>query len=345
MKSALSLLLFTLTLSLLLAGNPTRLLAGGPVRYRVAGQEKAVALLMAGKATYLVTEQTVWRRRGRQFVPVYRSTAPIHCALLTDTTLWLGTQQGLLQVSTHSGQARPLTPAGPSVAAPITALLQDATGAVWVGVAGYGVYQQVQGAWQAQLRIPTLNAGLATVDSAVWIATNIGLYQWHKQQWTRYNEEGVANHEIPDNIVEKLLPDGSGNMWVLMSEGISLFAKPSAAGDAPLSTVKYLGRPGNEVYSVAYLPGQGYLFATTLGLLLLPAELPSPGHSSAPAAPDQVQSWSALVPVALPGSTTAPDLLHVDARHRVWVLQPGQVSVWRRKGFPAAAQPAGVTRR
>lgn len=346
MKSALSPLLFALPFSLLLAGNPAPLVAGPPVRYRVAGQEKAVALLTAGKATYLVTEQSVLRRRGRQFVPVYRSAAPIRCALLTDTTLWLGTQQGLLQVSTRSGQARPLTPAGPGIAAPITALLQDATGAVWVGVAGYGVYQQTSGTWQAQLRIPTLNAGLATVDSAVWIATNIGLYQWQHQQWTRYNEEGVANHEIPDNIVEKLLPDGSGNMWVLMSEGISLFAKPSATGEAPLSTVKYLGRPGNEVYSVAYLPDQGYLFATTLGLLLLPAEASSQGHPAAPAAADQVQNLSALVPVALPGATTVPNLLHVDARHRVWVMQPGQVSVWRPKAFPAAAPPAaGVTRR
>jgi hypothetical protein len=125
-----------------------------------------------------------------------------------------------------------------------------------------------------------------------------------------------------------------------MSEGISLFARPSVAGDAPLSSIKYLGRPDNEVYSVAHLPGRGYLFATTLGLLLLPAELNREVGRSAPAAPDQVQNLSALVPITLPGSTTVPDLLHVDARQRVWVMQPGQVSVWRPKAFPAGAQPA-----
>lgn len=329
--------LFVLAVMLLTAGA-SPLWAHGPVRYRVAGQEKAVALLTAGKGTYLVTEQGVFKRRGRQFVATYRSPTPIRCALLTDTTLWLGTQQGLLQVGTRGGQARTLSPAGPGVTAPITALLQDVTGAVWVGVAGHGVYQQQQGAWQAQLRIPTLNAGLATADSAVWIATNIGLYQWQHQQWTRYNEEGVANHEIPDNLVEKLLPDGSGNMWVLMSEGLSCFAAPAAAGagEPPLTTVKYLGRPGNEVYSVAQLPGQGYLFATALGLLLLPTELKEQASHPVSAAPDQVQNAAALVPVTLPGPATVPDLLHVDARRRIWVMQPGQVSVWRRKALPAA---------
>ncbi|MDF7813983.1 hypothetical protein [Hymenobacter sp. YC55] len=347
MKSAFPVLLFFLTLGLLLVSRASALGGGSPVRYRVAGQEKAVALLTGGKATYLVTEKTVLRRRGRQFAPVYHSAAPIRCALLTDTTLWLGTQQGLLQVSTRSGQAQPLNPAGPGIVAPVTALLQDATGAVWVGMAGYGVYQQRQGAWQAQLNIPTLNAGLATADSAVWIATNIGLYQWQHQQWTRYNEEGVANHEIPDNLVEKLLPDGGGNMWVLMSEGLSCFAwaASTAASEPPLSTVKYLGRPGNEVYSVAQLPGQGYLFATALGLLLLPTEPASEVRNQAPAATDQVQNRAALVPVTLPGPAAVPDLLHVDARHRIWVMQPGQVSVWRRKDFSAAAQPAATSRR
>ena len=336
-----------LVFCLLLAGPAAGL--AGPPRYAVAGHERPVALLAAGRATYLVTEHGVWRREGRQFVRRYQSAAPLRCALAADSGgLWLGTQQGLLRLSGRTWQARPLALPAPAGPAPITALLQDAAGTVWVGVGGYGLYQLVGGEWQSQLRIPTVNAGVATADSAVWVATNIGLYRWQRGEWTRYNEEGVANHEIPDNLVENLLPDNGGRLWVLMSEGISVFepaARPGAGGEAHLPTVRFLGRPGNEVYSVADVPGQGHLFATAMGLLLLPApaggELP---HFEPDPATDKVETPRVLVPLTLPGTPAAgPRLLHVDARQRVWVVSPGEVQVWRARAFRRATQPASVS--
>lgn len=333
---------FALLAGLLLAATPT-LLAGPPRRYALPTEspETPVALLSAGHTTYLVTEHSVFRREGRRFVRHYQSAAPIRCALATDTALWLGTRQGLQQLRLRTWQPQTLPATEAAAQAPITALFRDAAGTTWATADGYGAYTLHAGRLESQLNVPTLNAGLATADSAVWLGTNIGLYRQHRGQWTRYNEEGVANHEIPDNIVEQLLLDNGGNLWVLMSEGISVFeAKSHAAdGESHLPTVRYLGRPGNAVHSVAYLPGQGHVFATAMGLLLLPAR-PNAELMDFEPATDQRATPQVLLPLVLPGAATGPALLQVDAQRRVWVARAGEVSVWSAKAFRQATQPA-----
>ena len=323
-----------LVLLLLVAGSLAAPLQAHPRRYAVPGHELPVALLPAGRATYLVTEHGVLRQQGRQFVRCYQSPAPISCALAADTVLWLGTRQGLVQLSPRTWQARPVAllpaPAGQS---PVTALLRDAAGAVWAGVAGYGAYQQTAGGqWQAMLPVPTINAGLLMPDGAVWLGTDTGLHRWQRGEWTRYNEEGVANHEIADNIVERLLPDNAGNLWVVMADALSVFAPAGAPAEVP--TVRYLGRPGNALYGVAHVPGRGHVFATALGLLLLPTQ-PTGALLSPESGTDQVETPQLLVPFALP-ATAAPRLLRVDARQRVWVVSADEVSVWGMKEFRAA---------
>ncbi|MVN78835.1 hypothetical protein GO988_21095 [Hymenobacter sp. HMF4947] len=330
-----------LGLGLLLLTTTYTALARPPRRYVVPGHELPVALLTAGKATYLVTEHSVFRQQGRAFVRHYQSAAPISRALVTDSLLWLGTQQGLVRLGTHSWQARPLVLPGAGPAA-ITALFRDAAGELWVGATGQGVYKLRGDELQSQLRIPAVNAGLATADSSVWIATNIGLYRWQHQAWTRYNEEGVANHEIPDNIVENLLLDTSGSLWVLMSEAISVFesAAQSGASEAHVPTIKYLGRPGNEVYSVAVIAGQGHIFATAMGLLLFP---PQPRGELAHVEPssDRIETPQMLIPLtglelAAPGAC----LIQVDSRQQVWLASPGEVRVWSVQAFRKAMRPA-----
>jgi len=319
-----------LWLLLLVGAYPA--LARPPRRYAVTGQEQPVALLTTGRTIYLITEHSVFRQEGRAFVRHYVSTAPISRALLADSLLWLGTQQGLVRLSTHGWHARPLALPGAGPAA-ITALLRDAAGTLWVGATGQGMYQLLNGKLQNQLRIPAVNAGLATADSSVWIATNIGLYRWQHQAWTRYNEEGVANHEIPDNIVENLLLDTSGRLWVLMSEGISVFETTADTEHVP--TIKYLGRPGNEIYSVASLAGQGHVFATAMGLLLLPPQ-PKGELAHVKASSDRVETPHMLVP--LMGLPTGARLVAVDDRQQIWLVSPGQVQVWSAQDFRKAAQ-------
>lgn len=318
---------FSLKPLLLLLGFAATLQARPRPHYAVAGAEKPVALLHAGKATYLVTERGVFQLEGKEFVRKQQTASPIQCAAVADTVLWLGTHQGVLRLNTHTFRPRPL--ALPGTEAPsITALFRDGRGDVWVGANGYGVFRWAQGAFTQELNTPAINGGVALADSTVWIATSIGLSRKQGAAWTRYNEEGVANHEIPDNIVEKLLPDNAGNLWVVMSDAICVFegGGQRAAAEAELPTVKFIGRPGNEVFGVASLPGTGRLFATAQGLLLLPNEPADHLASFAPAT-DKVEPKQLLVPLLLPTGAGNPALLQVDAQQRLWLVSNQGITV------------------
>ncbi|WP_210514491.1 hypothetical protein [Hymenobacter terricola] len=306
--------------------------------YAVAGHEKPVALLHAGKTTYLVTEHSVFRLEGGEFVRKTQSVSAIQCATLADTALWLGTHAGVLRLNTATFRPRPVALPGTDAAANITALFRDARGAVWVGANGSGVFRWTNDAFTQELKTPAINGGVATADSSVWIATSIGLNHKQHGDWTRYNEEGVANHEIPDNIVEKLLPDNAGNLWVVMSDAICVFEGGGrrAEAEAELPTVKFLGRPGNELSSVAYLPGAGRLFATTNGLLLLPNE-PASFASFTPAT-DKIEPKRLLLPLPKLPSAGIPVLLEVDQQQRLWMVGTEGVTVLTAKEFQRFVQ-------
>ena len=326
-------------LGLLLLGLTGTASARPRPHYAAPGHEKPVALLHAGTTTFLVTERSVFRLEGAQLVRKCQMANLIQCATLADTALWLGTRAGVLCLNTATFRPRAVALPGAG-ASSITALFQDARGSVWVGANGAGVFRWAGGAFTQELRTPAINGGMATADSAVWIATSIGLNRQQHGIWTRYNEEGVANQEIPDNIVEKLLPDNAGNLWVVMSDAICVFeaAGQRSAAEAELPTVKFLGRPGNEVFGVAALPGTGRLFATAMGLLLLPNE-PTRLASFAPAT-DKVAPRRLLVPLPpLPGAGT-PVLLEVDKGQRLWLVGDEGIRVLTAKEFRRLVQAA-----
>ena len=305
--------------------------------YPLPGHERPVALLRAGPATFVVTAHGVWQLTKGGFVRKYQSVSLVQCAAAADTTLWLGTRQGIVALGTRrfNAQALPLPTAEP--AGNITALFRDKAGALWVGANGQGVFRQAAGGRLVpELRTPTVNAGAVTADSSVWIATDIGLSRRQGAQWTRYNEEGVANHEIPDNIVTKLLPDNAGNLWVVMSDALAVFEAPGRAAPEELPTVKFLGQPGNEVFGVVSLRGEGRLFATAQGLLFLPAG-PAAGLAP-PASPDQVLPQRALRPVAT--GAGRPELLQLDARQRLWLVSAEAVRVLSPKAVRRLLHPA-----
>ena len=333
-------------LSLLLLGFAHAAQARPRPHYALADHEKPVALLHAGRATYLVTEHSVFQLEGQQLVRKQQLAQPIQCAALAaDTVLWLGTRTGVQRLNTRTFWTRPLALPGPEGSANITALFRDAQGDVWVGANGQGVFRWANDAFTQELHTPAVNGGVATADGSVWIATSIGLSRKQGTEWTRYNEEGVTNHEIPDNIVEKLLPDNAGNLWVVMSDAICVFEGGGQRGAAEeeLPTVKFLGRPGNEVFSVAALPGEGRLFATAMGLLLLPNE-PASLASFAPST-DKVGPKRLLVPLpTLPGAGN-PVLMEVDKQQRLWLVSTEGVTVLTAKEFRRFAQANNMTRK
>ncbi len=320
-------------LGLLLLSLPVALQARPRLPYAVPGHEQPIALLHAGKATFLITQHSVLRLEGGRLVSHFRSEAAIQCATAYDTALWLGTRQGLLRLSERTFRPQPLALPGVAVAN-VTALFGDARGQLWVGANGAGVFRGAGRTFEQELHTPAINGGVAMADSSVWIATSIGLSRKQGPEWTRYNEEGVANHEIPDNIVEKLLPDNDGNLWVVMSDAICVFEKGGQRGaaEAELPTVKFIGRPGNEVFGVAHMAGAGRLFATAQGLLLLPdaPATPLPGFT---AATDKIEQQRLLLPLPAWPGTGNPTLLAVDKQQRLWLAGPEGVMVLTAKEF------------
>ena len=321
-------------LGLLLLAPNAPLQARPHPHYALDGHEQPVALLHAGKATYLVTQRSIFLFEGSQFVRKYQGTNLIQCAAVHDTVLWLGTRQGLLRLNTHDFRPRSLALPTAGTTANITTVFRDARGDMWVGANGYGVFRWAHGTFTQELNTPAINGGTATADSSVWIATSIGLNHLHGTEWTRYNEEGVANHEIPDNIVEKLLPDNAGNLWVVMSDAICVFEGHGqrAAAETELPTVKFLGQPDNELYSVAAVSGEGRLFATAMGLLLLPNE-PAAQLTSFSPSTDKIEPKRLLLPLPkLPGAGT-PVLIETDPKNRIWLVSKEAVTVLTAKQF------------
>jgi ligand-binding sensor domain-containing protein len=306
----------------------------GP-RYQLASHETPVALLTAGRQTLLVTEHSVLQLSGRQFVCKYQSVAPIQCALTADTAVWLGTRQGAVRLSTRQFRAQAVALPGPAEKASVTAVCRDAAGGIWLGALGYGVFRLANGRMEKALSVPTVSAALVTADSSVWIGSTLGLNRFQHEQWTRYNEEGVANLEIPDNLVDKLLPDNTGNLWVIMSAGVSVFPGGGAAVPVELPTTSFIGRPGNEVFSVACVPGAGRVFATAMGLLLLPDAPAGQFASFEPSVNDKVEQKRVLLPLVLPGTSASnlPRLIQVDRQQRVWLVSSQEVRVISGKEF------------
>lgn len=323
---------------LLLLGCLLALAAPAQTRYALPQPEPPVALLALGRTQYLVTAGGVYEVAGRQLLPRYRSAHPIACALALDTALYLGTQQGALSLRPSSWRAYPLAlPAG-AAAAPVATLLRDAEGALWVGAAGYGTYRgRPGGAWEPVLRVPGISAGVCTPDSAVWLGSNLGLHRYHRGRWTRYNEEGVANFEIPDNLVERLLPDHAGTVWVVMSDAVC--ALPAGPRPAELPTATFLGSPGNELLAAAYLPGAGRLFATAQGLLLLPAASAAEFASfEPPPNTDAIGPKALLRPLRLAGLTAPAHLVQLDSRQRLWLADSQGLLVLTPRQWRAAVR-------
>jgi ligand-binding sensor domain-containing protein len=216
-----------------------------------------------------------------------------------------------------------------------------------VGAEAYGAFKLADDQFEKVLGAFPVNAGAVTQDSSVWIGTNTGLHQLKDKQWVRYNEEGVTNFEIPDNIVERLLVDNLNNLWVILSEGITVFEakQHSSSSNGHIPSLKFIGKPQNSVYSVIYVNQQGYVFATGMGLLFLPTGQ-SDHLSKLEQSPttDIVANRQMLHLIQLPGKDKGtmdfshPVILRSDKRNNFWLVDQQGISMLTNKNIAKLLQ-------
>ncbi len=317
--------------------------------YRLEPASPPINLFDAPKGAYLITQRGIYQQKRKTLVKRYTSAAIITSAVEDDSVFWLGTQKGLLRVNKKTFSSKPVAMPLEDSQPLITTLLRDYAGTIWVGAEAYGVFKFVANRFEKVLGAFPVNAGAVTKDSSVWIGTNTGLHQLKDKQWVRYNEEGVTNFEIPDNIVEKLQVDNHDNLWVVLSEGITVFEAKSeaSASDDHVPSVKFIGKPQNPIYSVIYVKQQGYVFATGMGLLFLPTT--NNGHLSnlkQSSATDIVENKSMLHLIQLPNTGregldfSAPVLLRCDTKNNFWFVDQRGVRVLTSKNFIKLLQTA-----
>lgn len=299
------------------------------INYSLSQAGTPIDLFLSPRQTFLITTTGVYQQERKTFQKKYNSQAPITCALEEDSVLWLGTQKGLWRLNKKTFTARRVPLPSTEDQPLITTILKDYSGTLWAAAEAYGAFKLTAGTFKKVLGAFPVNTGVASRDSSVWIGTNTGLHRFKNEKWVRYNEEGVANFEIPDNIVEKLVVDSKDNVWVMLSEGVAVFeGRPHASeseGHNHIPSVKFVGKPQNKIYSVVYLNQQGYVFATAMGLLFLPDDASGHIPDLHPAAnTDVIIPKPMLYPVQVPNISSTdfsgPVILKSDKKNNVWLV-------------------------
>ncbi len=160
---------------------------------------------------------------------------------------WAGTRDGsVLRFHSDGG----LVQTNWSESRPITAIVQDTDGTVWVGTGGNGAYRiqrdgshsrfaKFSGLVSDQIRTLYLDAA-----HILWIGTSGGgLSWWHNGVITTLS----AHEGLPDNTVSQILEDDSGCLWLGGNRGLARINKQEleavAAGKASVVYPESFGRP------------------------------------------------------------------------------------------------------
>ena len=175
-----------------------------------------------------------------------------------DGHLWIGGEQGACLW--RSGQAEchvlpALAGAGDKFG--VSALVEDASGTLWVGAGPLGIWQLEHGAWN---RLPgSLESGLeagamlAEREGAVWLGTpNEGIVRFVQGRTERFSRaDGLSG-----DAVAGLFQDREGNVWVATSAGLDRFRDVEVA---TLTSAEGLG--SGTVHAVAADPKGGVWIA------------------------------------------------------------------------------------
>ena len=141
-----------------------------------------------------------------------------------DSGVWAGTRQGQVW---RLRRGEWLAQTNYSQSHPITALLQDSEGVLWIGTEGEGLYR-----YQKESRAHFEKGGGLLSDwirtlyldgqGTLWIGTaGGGLSRWRNGQLATF----TMREGLPDNTISQILGDGKGRLWLGSNRGIACVGK------------------------------------------------------------------------------------------------------------------------
>jgi ligand-binding sensor domain-containing protein/signal transduction histidine kinase len=135
-------------------------------------------------------------------------------------TLWVGTYTGLFEL-TKEGRFI-ATDIGAASRSPVTSILRDREGVLWVGTSGAGlvsrrgtnVFARTRGAGLSSNFVRALRED---AEGAIWIGTGGGgLARWKGGELKSLDTESG----LIDNVISQILEDDAGNLWLGSNRGI-----------------------------------------------------------------------------------------------------------------------------
>ena len=250
------------------------------------------ALLPLQDALWLATDAGLVRYARSQFVPSIASSA-LALAVDSRSRLWVGTDEGLRQIS-DQGQESPIRL---PTAGAVRAIVIDRADHIWAGGPNGLVEIGAGDTVDHTPQLPDASVRDLAVDAvgSIWVATSGGLARWSEGSWRRYSRrEGLpsnvvwavhadsrggiwvgtygagaarlegerfrplnSSHGLPSNVVRQILDDGAGKLWFVTDLGLASLSLDLLPDVRPRSMPGWL------------LPGTGALLLLLILLLLL----------------------------------------------------------------------------
>jgi signal transduction histidine kinase/ligand-binding sensor domain-containing protein len=138
--------------------------------------------------------------------------------------IWAGTREGELW---RLGYGRWVKQTNLRQANPITAIVQDADGSMWIGTDGSGLYRfkdDVRAHFDKSngLSSDSIRTLYLAAQNVLWIGTaGGGLARWRDNQVVNF----TTREGLPDNTVSQILEDHAGRLWIGCDRGIACIGR------------------------------------------------------------------------------------------------------------------------
>ena len=222
--------------------------------------------------TYCVTRHVLYKVAKSGLLHIITLPADCNEATADNDTLLLATSNGIKAFEEASGKLRDVLPK--EITGNISHIKKDERGTVWFTKEFEGCFTLNRNHTVEKIvNVPVTYSLAYTPDSIIWVGTNVGLYKvlTSGERIERYAEEGVADKDLPDNLVEHIYPAKHKGIWAVMPGHISFIMPDEDEEGADLENI---GGRDNELYDIEEAPGllQSFLFITSQGILYMPKQ-------------------------------------------------------------------------